>query len=112
MTVLHEGHLGVVKMKGIAQSFVWWPGIDEQLEDVAKTCNGCQQTQKSPPTAPLHVWEWPTKPWQRVHIDYAGPFLDRMYLVVVDAHSKWPEVFCTKTSTSAKTVELFFHIRL
>lgn len=106
LTVLHEGHLGVVKMKGLARSFVWWPGIDGQLEDVAKKCSGCQQTQKSPATAPLHVWEWPTKPWQRLHIDYAGPFLDRMYLVVVDAHSKWPEVFCTKTATSAKTVDL------
>lgn len=106
LSVIHEGHLGVVKMKGLARSFVWWPGIDEKLEELAKTCYGCQQTQKSPPTAPLHVWEWPTKPWQRVHIDYAGPFLDHMYLVVVDAHSKWPEVFCTKTATSAKTVEL------
>ncbi|XP_062405896.1 uncharacterized protein K02A2.6-like [Sardina pilchardus] len=106
LTVLHEGHLGVVKMKCLARSFVWWPGIDQQLETMAKTCSGCQQTQKSPSTAPLHVWEWPSKPWQRVHIDYAGPFLDRMYLVVVDAHSKWPEVFCTKTATSAKTVDL------
>lgn len=26
--------------------------------------------------------------WQRIHIDFAGPFQGKMYLIVVDAHSK------------------------
>ena len=24
--------------------------------------------------APLHPWEWPGKPWNGIHIDYARPF--------------------------------------
>ncbi|KAJ8366188.1 hypothetical protein SKAU_G00150190 [Synaphobranchus kaupii] len=103
---LHEGHLGVVKMKSLARSYVWWPGIDSQIEDLAKTCSGCQQIQRQPQTAPLHTWEWPTTPWQRIHIDYAGPFMERMFLIVVDAHSKWPEVFTVKQATSTKTVDV------
>lgn len=40
-------------------------------------------------TVVLHSWPWPTEPsWERIHIDYAGPFMDTMFLVVVDAHSK------------------------
>lgn len=103
---LHEGHLGVVKMKSLARSYVWWPGIDGQIEDLAKSCTGCQQTQRQPQPAPVHTWEWPSAPWQRIHIDYAGPFLDHMFLIVVDAHSKWPEVFTVKNATAAKTVSL------
>ena len=41
---------------------------------------------------PVHFWEWPATPWQRIHVDFAGPFVGRMFLIIVDAHSKWPEV--------------------
>ena len=103
---LHEGHLGVVKMKSLARSFAWWPGIDHDIEQFAKGCTGCQQVQHNPAQAPLHTWEWPAKPWHRIHIDYAGPFVGHMFLVVVDAHSKWPEVIPTKATTSTKTIHI------
>ena len=101
---LHEGHLEVVKMKNLARSYIWWPGFNKDIEQLAKRCPGCQSTQHLPKKAPLHPWEWPSKPWERIHIDYAGPVDGMMFLVVVDAHSKWPEVIPTKTSTSAKTI--------
>ncbi|KAL4009353.1 hypothetical protein ACER0C_003205 [Sarotherodon galilaeus] len=101
---LHNGHLGVVKMKSLARSYVWWPGLDCEIENMAKSCTGCQQTLRQPQTAPVHAWEWPSAPWQRIHIDYAGPFMDQMFLVVVDAHSKWPEIFPVKHATAASTI--------
>ena len=64
---LHEGHIGIVKMKGLARSYVWWPGIDQDIESLAKKCQGCQKVQFEAPTVPLHPWEWPIKPWQRAH---------------------------------------------
>ena len=34
--------------------------------------------------------DWPKMPWQRIHIDFAGPFMGKMFLIiVVDSHSKW-----------------------
>lgn len=53
----------------------------------------------------VHPWEWPTEPWQRIHVDYAGPLEDHNFFVVIDAHSKWPKVFCTKSQTSAQTIK-------
>ena len=103
---LHDGHLGVVKMKALARSYVWWPNISGQLEELAKACSGCQLNQKMPTKAPLHPWEWATAPWQRIHIDYAGPFQNSMFLVVVDAHSKWPEVIPVSSTTSSTTIEV------
>ena len=103
---LHDSHLGIVKMKALARSYVWWPNITQHIEEVAKTCTGCQQNQHMPSKAPIHPWEWATAPWQRIHIDYAGPFKNQMFLVVVDAHSKWPEVIPMKSTTSSKTIEV------
>ena len=51
----------------------------------------------------MHPWEWPSLPWQRIHIDFAGPFLNSTFLVIVDVHSRWLERMTT--TTSAKTIE-------
>ena len=51
---LHDGHLRVAKMKALARSYVWWPGIDKAIEQVSKGCTGCQLTQNNPEIAPLH----------------------------------------------------------
>lgn len=103
---LHKGHLGMVKMKALARSYVWWPGMDQEIERLTLQCPGCQMIQNEPEKAPLHPWEWPASPWERVHVNFAGPFIGSMFLVVVDACSKWPEVFIMNTTTSLRTIEV------
>ena len=49
------------KLRPLARSYIWWPGIDKELELTVKSCSGCQLTQKVPGTVPVHPWEWPTK---------------------------------------------------
>ena len=102
---LHEGHPGVSRMKGLARGVVWWPGIDKAIEERVKSCYLCQQGQKSPAKAPLHPWEWPNRPWSRLHVDYAGPFMGKMFLITVDAYSKWIEVQLVPSATSQNTIQ-------
>lgn len=101
---LHKGHQGMVRMKALARSHVWWPTIDTQLEESVKSCSSCQESRNAPAKAPLHPWEWPMSPWQRIHIDFAGPIDGRMLLVIIDAHSKWPEICVMKSTTASSTV--------
>ncbi|KAL7887808.1 hypothetical protein AOLI_G00055290 [Acnodon oligacanthus] len=103
---LHSGHPGVVKMKAVARSYMWWPGIDAQIEQVSKTCQACQLTQKAPGPSPLHLWAWPGSPWRRIHVNFAGPFQGHMFMVVVDAHSKWPEVHLMSSTMASKTIQV------
>ena len=42
---------------------------------------------------PLLLWHWSTEPWQRIYVDYAEVKGER-FLLLVDDHSKWMEVFC------------------
>ena len=37
-------------------------------------------------------------------MDYAGLFLGKMFLLLVDAHSKWIEVYIINASTTAVTI--------
>ena len=101
---LHRDHPGAFRMKSLARVYLWWPGLDKEIEDLAKSCLPCQSVKQAPAAAPLHPWIWPTKPWQKIHVDFAGPFLGKLSLIVVDAHSKWPEVFEMTSTTSAKTI--------
>ena len=96
---LHETHLGANKMKTLARSYIWWPKMNEDIEEVAKHCS------PSPPKGPLHSWEWPSQPWSRLHLDFAGPFMGHMYLVIVDAHSKWLDLQIMRSITTEKTIE-------
>ena len=105
LTELHEAHPGESRMKALARSYVWWPGLDQDIVKKVKSCDKCQSNQSAPAEAPLHPWEWPGLPWSRIHIDFAGPYKGEMFLVVVDAYSKWLEVRRMRSTTSAATIE-------
>ena len=102
---LHDCHPGICRMKALARSFVWWPGIDIDLENVVRTCAPCVKLQNRPKHVPLLLWPWASSPWQRIHMDFCE--IDKqMFLIVVDSHSKWLEVFPMNSTTATATVNL------
>lgn len=86
----------------IARSYIWWPGVDSEIEQVAKSCVASQAAKNAPAVAPLHRWHSSDRPWDRTHIDFAGPLKGSMFMVIVD--SKWPEVIQKTSSTAAKVI--------
>jgi hypothetical protein len=101
---LHSTHIGMSRMKALARQHVWWPKMDADIEETVRRCAPCQEIQQSCQPVPLHPMVWPDKAWQRVHIDYAGPFQGKMFLICVDAYSKWPEVIRTEDTTTVGTI--------
>ncbi|KAL7294746.1 hypothetical protein TKK_0011876 [Trichogramma kaykai] len=95
-------------MKMRVRSCVWWPKIDTDLEQMVATCKVCMRERKAPPKTPLNPWPTPNKHWSRIHSDFLGPIEARMFLIVIDAYSKWPEVFDMGSNTqSDKTIAKF-----
>ena len=102
---LHDTHPGISKMKMLARSYVWWPGIDSDIQTKVQTCNVCQYHRPVPCQAPLHPWEFPRQPWTRVHVDHAGPFMGKQFFLLIDAYSKWLEVHIVPSTSSEVTIK-------
>ena len=104
MKQLHDTHPGISRMKSLAHSYIWWPGLDAEITSTVQRCYLCQLYRPSPSKAPLHPWKWPMKPWARLHIDHAGPFHGKLFLIIVDARSKWIDVQIVNSTSAESTI--------
>ncbi|KAL7673432.1 hypothetical protein ACOME3_008290 [Neoechinorhynchus agilis] len=104
LRVAHEGHPGIEGMKALTHYYVWWPGLDKEVEQQVKTCVQCQVSRPNVPILPIFHWDVPYKPWERVHVDLAGPINEVMFMIAVDARTKWPEVWCLNRNSTSKNV--------
>ncbi|XP_054284883.1 uncharacterized protein K02A2.6-like [Macrosteles quadrilineatus] len=106
LQMLHDQHPGVTRMKMLARSYVWWPGMEKSIEDVVASCSACQLTRNSVPKVPLQQWPTTSTRWQRIHIDFAeDPESRQQLLVLIDTYSKWLEVFIMSSMNSSKVIE-------
>lgn len=44
LSALHEAHSGIVWVKALARSDVWWPGIDQEVDEWVLCCQCCQES--------------------------------------------------------------------
>lgn len=102
---IHEGHLGMNKMKNLSRSYVYWPNLDRDIEELCRACEACRAVRDAPPRAQLHPWEYPLNPWQRLHADFADCG-GKKYLIVVDANSKWVEAITMNGTDTNSTIRV------
>ncbi|KAI8117697.1 hypothetical protein CVS40_10440 [Lucilia cuprina] len=103
LELLHCGHIGIVRMKSLARTYVWWPGIDYDVETYVKSCHACSFNQHAPKPI-LTTWKMPEKPFERIHIDFCK-IENITILVIVDTFFKWIEAKIMKSTTSKSVNE-------
>lgn len=101
---LHSSHFGIVKMKAEARKRFWFPGVDTALERLAGACAVCAALRPAPPHAPLASWCLPPHPFYRLHLDFLGPYNNHVFLIIVDAYSKWVECYSMFSTYGSKAV--------
>ena len=111
----HTGHLGINRMKALMRSYVYWPSMDKDIENMVKSWKSCASVAKAP-SIKFNSWPKTDKLWSCLHIDYTGPIKGTYFFLIVDSFTKWPEVFKCKTPTTKTTTkvlqELFAWFRL
>ncbi|GFW36911.1 transposon Tf2-9 polyprotein [Trichonephila clavipes] len=75
------------------------------IEEAAKNCVDCARYKADPPKSKVYYWEYPSISWEHIHVDFAGPIFEHTLFLIVDAHSKWLEVYPMKVTTTKKTIE-------
>ena len=106
---LHQGHVDISRTKALARSYIWWPELDKDFEDLAASCDQFRKVASMPKLAPCHPWQYSSTPWNRVHVDF-GEWNKRHYLVMVNAYSKWPEVRAMSSTTAQYSIEVMQNI--
>ncbi|KAJ8912372.1 hypothetical protein NQ315_014739 [Exocentrus adspersus] len=74
LNLLHTSHVGMSTAKKLARSSIYWPINDKIL----CTLFGKQAW---PPKWELTAWPLTKEPFQRVHIDFLGPFRGKIFLL-------------------------------
>ena len=93
----------MVKMKGTFRGYIWWPNLDKDIKGQFKT-GGCQETANNPTHSTLQRWEYPAIPWYRLLSYFSEPIQGKMVMVVIDALSKWPDIFVMENTSAEDSV--------
>ena len=106
LDLLHLGRFGMERMKQLARTAVYWPGIDAAIEMASRRCDSCGEHQNKPSKPPVHPWMLPEKPLSRLHLDHAINFMGKDWLVITDAYSKYPCIHPTPSTSTRATLDL------
>uniref|UniRef100_A0A914W144 Integrase catalytic domain-containing protein n=1 Tax=Plectus sambesii TaxID=2011161 RepID=A0A914W144_9BILA len=75
--------------------------MDKDIEDIIRRCHSCALVAPKP-QADFQPWPEPDLPWQRVHINFAGPFWEEKWLLIKDAKTKFAFAEAMGTEMTAK----------
>ena len=100
LSELDNSHQGAVRTKQRARLTVYWPGIDNDIENVVFSCKQCQDHLSSNHKEPILLKPTPVRPFQEVAADFCSHG-GQHYLILVDCCTDWPTIIPMATNTTA-----------
>jgi hypothetical protein len=86
MKEAHQPHLGIEASERRARELMYWPGINNDIERMVKTCEVCNSNKKQQQKEPLQPDPVPNRPFQRIGADLFE-FEQQQYLITADFYS-------------------------
>ena len=102
---IHETHQGMNKCKQKARESLFWPGMNNQIENIVSDCRLCNTYQNQQQSETLKPTSTPKLPWNELGSDIFH-WENKDYLLTVDYYSKYIEVDELKDLSSYTTIEV------
>lgn len=100
--------MGIVKSKKFVRNNVFWPNINNDLENLVNNCMICNKYRNNNQKEPLMPHEISKFPWEKIGIDLFE--LDgKIYLVVVDYFSRYFEL--ASLNHNSKCDQIILHLK-
>lgn len=77
---------GMERMKQLARSVLYWPGIDTAIEMASRQCDTFGEHRNKPSKPADHPWMLLEKPRRRLHVDHSIN-----WLVITDTFPQYPQ---------------------
>lgn len=106
LNFIHQSHLGIVKSKSLARNYFFWLGMNSDIEATVKQCVRCMECLPTPCKVELQPWPISGLIWNRLHIDFMGPFGGYNFLIIVDATTKWIDCHIVNKVDSFCTIKV------
>ena len=84
---LHINHMGIEKTELLACESISWPNINDDIENLIKNCTTCLTFQQTQPKEKMIHHDIPVRQWDVIGTDMFT--LNKLYLCIVDYHSKF-----------------------
>ena len=56
---LHQNHPGISRMKSLSRIHTWFPNIDNEIENIVKSCQSCEKFSNEPDKSQPHTQDTP-----------------------------------------------------
>ena len=97
LNILHSSHMGRDKMKYRAREIMFWPGLNNDINNLIDNCSACLLYNNKYQKEPLMCHEIPSKVWDKLGMDMFQ-IKNRKYIIAVDYFSKYVEISEIKTN--------------
>ena len=111
LTHLHQGHPGIVKMQNRATDTLYWPGMNNDVEQHVKACPACREVLPSRQQEKIQETAKPEGPMTDISMDLCE-YRGTEYLVASCRYSGWPfleKLKKTDTESVLKIIEKWFN---
>ncbi|XP_057290318.1 uncharacterized protein K02A2.6-like [Hydractinia symbiolongicarpus] len=113
LAIAHENHLGISKTKALLRNNIYFPVVDEKVENLWNKYIPCAATIKQNTPPPMQPSTLPPDVWHTLNIDFLGTLRNgKCLLVVIDQISRYPEAEITNSTATQQIIELLTKIFL